>query len=272
MLIVIVMVLSITTIYAQKPKTVRVEAKGEWVMSADMTIEQAKEKALFEAKKEALRIAAIPENIYSVSLLYLGNGDNQFTEIASELGKISIDGIVLVKEIKEEFLVDSHTGINRMIVRIKAEVMKEIQENDPEFLLDVRGIKTIPYKENENLAFSIQPYKDCYIRVFWFTSSFNGSGDMIYPYKDFYLDLPFKIQHTYSFPLTDPKFVKSQIMDYTIYKENKDLMEHNIVLIVALKKQIPYVGEVTYENVIRWLSKINRFDKVEMWYPITIVK
>lgn len=261
-----------TLVFAQKPKTVKVEATGEWVMSADMTLEQAKEKALFEAKKEALRMAEVQENIYSVSLLYLGSGDNQFTEIASELGKISIDGVVLVKEMNTELVSDKKSGINKMVVTIKAEVIKESQESDPEFLLDVKGIKSNPYKENENLSFSVIPYKDCFIRVFWFTSSFNGSGDMIFPYKDFYNDLPFETQKMYIFPLTDPKFVKTQMMDYTIYKEKQDVIEHNIILIVALKNQIPYTGEVTYQNVIHWLSRINRFDKVEIWVPITIVK
>lgn len=258
--------------FAQKPKTESVKAKGEWVLSEDISIEKAKEKALFEAKKEALRIAGVPENVFSVSLLSMGNGNDQFQEIASELGRISIDGIVIVKEVEYTTIKDERTQMFKMIASIKADVIVELPESDPEFQLDIKGIKNSSYKENEELTFQLKSYKDCYIRVFWFTSSLVGKGEMIFPYQDFYHDQLFTANQEYTFPLTDPLFVKTQTMVYTIYKDKADLIENNIILVVALKNKIPYVGEVTYENVIRWLSKIDPSKKVDLWYPITIVK
>lgn len=258
--------------FAQKPRTESVKAKGEWVLSEDISIEKAKEKALFEAKKEAMRIAGVPENVCSVSILSLGNGDDQFKEIASELGRISIDGVVIIKEVEYTTVHDERTQLFKMIASIKADVVVEQPKSDPEFQLEIKGIKNSSYKENEQLNFQLKPYKDCYIRVFWFTSSLDGNGEMIFPYQDFYYDQLFKENQVYTFPLSDPQFVKTQTMVYTIYKEKADLIENNIILIVALKDKRPFIGDVTYENVIRWLSKIDPSEKVDVWYPITIVK
>lgn len=271
-LIICLLLILATVIYAQKPKTESVEAIGEWVLSEDISREKAKEKALFEAKKEAMRIAGVPENVFSVSILSLGNGDDQFKEIASELGRISIDGVVIIKEVEYTTVHDERTQLFKMIASIKADVVVEQPKSDPEFQLEIKGIKNSSYKENEQLNFQLKPYKDCYIRVFWFTSSLDGNGEMIFPYQDFYYDQLFKANQVYTFPLSDPQFVKTQTMVYTIYKEKEDLIENNIILIVALKDKIPFTGEVTYQNVIRWLSKMDPSEKVDVWYPITIVK
>lgn len=271
-LIICLLLILATVIYAQKPKTESVKAKGEWVLSEDISIEKAKEKALFEAKKEAMRIAGVPENVCSVSILSLGNGDDQFKEIASELGRISIDGVVIIKEVEYTTVHDERTQLFKMIASIKADVVVEQPKSDPEFQLEIKGIKNSSYKENEQLNFQLKPYKDCYIRVFWFTSSLDGNGEMIFPYQDFYYDQLFKANQVYTFPLSDQQFVKTQTMVYTIYKEKEDLIENNIILIVALKDKIPFTGEVTYQNVIRWLSKMDPSEKVDVWYPITIVK
>lgn len=271
-LIISLLLILYSVVFAQKPKTESVKAKGEWVLSEDISIEKAKEKALFEAKKEAMRIAGVPENVFSVSILSLGNGNDQFKEIASELGRISIDGVVIVKEIEYTTVQDERTQMFKMIASIKADVVVEVPVSDPEFQLDIKGIKNSSYKENEQLNFQLKPYKDCYIRVFWFTSSLDGKGEMIFPYQDFYYDQLFKANQVYTFPLSDPQFVKTQTMVYTIYKEKADLIENNIILIVALKDKRPFTGEVTYENVIRWLSKIDPSEKVDVWHPISIVK
>ena len=55
------------SLYAQTNDVVRVrKAEGRWEVSGDISVVQAEERALMEAKKEALRKAGVMESVWSV--------------------------------------------------------------------------------------------------------------------------------------------------------------------------------------------------------------
>lgn len=258
--------------WAQKPKTVTVEARGTSYVFDNITPDQATERALYAAKIEALKQANVPENVYSVTLVNIENSGNEFSEISSELGKISIDGLVLVKKKTVNKFVHEDNNPIEIIVDITAEVMVEKQTEDKTFTLKIGGLDKTTYRENENLTFTILPYKDCYVRVFWFNNSLKGTGDILFPYRDANKDAMFYADKLYPFPPTDPNFLVSQEFEYTITKESNEPYDKVILLIVALKEKIPFTQEVTYDNVIKWLFTIDKSERCEFWYPVMIIK
>lgn len=268
--ILLIVAFSFVTLFAQK--SVRVKASGSWVLSQEITLEQAEDKALMEAKKEALRKAGVPENVYAVSLLSLGNNSTEFYDISSELGRISIDGRVRIIDKTIEKKVDPGSNMVICNANITAEVFMDETEADPTFVLKVDGLKSEAYREKELLTFSVLPYQDCYLRIFWFGSSLQENGDMIFPIADYHNDNKLTANSTYLFPPASEPFVKNVPVDYEIFLQKDQKMEQNVVLIVGVKEKIPFVDDVSYENVIRWLLKIKKDKKVEYWYPIVLVK
>ncbi len=123
--------------WAQKPKTVTVQAQGIAYIFDNITPEQATDQALSKAKIEALKKANIPENVYSVTLINVGNSDNEFSEISSELGRISIDGLVLVKKKTISKQVKEDNKTIEVKVDIVAEVVVEKQKIDKTFTLKI---------------------------------------------------------------------------------------------------------------------------------------
>lgn len=257
---------------AQKPKTVTVKAQGIAYIFDNITPEQATDKALANAKIEALKKANVPENIYSVTLVNLGSSENEFSEISSELGKISIDGLVLIKNKSVSTKVKEDNKTIEVVVDIVADVVVEKQKIDPTFTLKIEGLNKTTYRDNEPLTFSVFPYQDCYIRVFWLNHSLKGAGDLLFPYQNVNKDEMFLANRSYSFPLSDPHYLAGEEFEYMMMKENQEPYEKVILFIVALKQKIPFNQEVTYDNVIKWLFTIDKSERCEFWYPVMIVK
>ncbi|MDD4847636.1 MAG: hypothetical protein PHR53_02580 [Bacteroidales bacterium] len=231
------------SLFAQKKKTV--EAEGTWEMHGDITPNQAKEKALFEAKKNAL--AKVGENVNSISLLTTSSDQQQFTEDFSELTTISVDG--KVRLLNEPDYAETRSNINGMRVMkasIKAEVMMD-DRFDPEFVLNVKDLQNV-YRHNDELSFSVELFKDAYVRIFWFDNTLEGKGDIIYPFPNFDKDslLP---QGKHIFPI-------NKMLAYTVEKKNTEKTEKSILIIVATKRQIPFINEVNYYNFFKWYQQI----------------
>lgn len=258
--------------WAQKPKTVTVQAQGTEYIFDNITPEQAIDRALSKAKIEALKKANVPENVYSVTLINVGNSDNEFSEISSELGRISIDGLVLVKKQTVSKQVKEDNKTIEVTVDIVAEVVVEKQKIDKTFTLKIEGMNKTTYRENEKLTFTVLPYQNCYLRVFWLNHSLKGTGDLLFPYEHVNKDEKFFANQSYSFPLSDPHYLIGEEFEYIMLKENQEPYEKVILLIVALKEKIPFNQEVTYDNVIKWLFTIDKSERCEFWYPVMIVK
>ena len=71
-------IFSFSASYANEVVRVR-KAVGRWEVSDDITPKQAEEKALNEAKKEALRMAGVMENVWSVFGQVTADNGTEFT-------------------------------------------------------------------------------------------------------------------------------------------------------------------------------------------------
>ena len=78
-------------------------AQGRCEVSGDITLAQAEERALMEAKKEALSKAGVMENVWSVMGQISSSNGDQFSEAYSSVSALAINGLVNVlnKDVQE---------------------------------------------------------------------------------------------------------------------------------------------------------------------------
>ena len=227
-------------LHAQKIVKVK-KVVGRWEVSNDITMKEAEERALMEAKKEALRKAGVVENVWSVFGQITEEHGSEFHEAYSQTSGVAIGGMLLVtnKEVTEKWDIN----LNRLfkVVTIDAEVKKDFEE-DKAYALEVKGIGTL-YKVGDKLNFTVKVRgTDSYLKFFWFDSE---GGSLIFP-NDYEKSFLLKAEQEYSFPV---------MMDYQMFKQGKDAEKMNLML-VATKEDIPFVGQVTYDNVLRWIYSI----------------
>lgn len=220
------------------------EAIGRQKVEDHLTPSQAERMALQNAKSEALRKAGIPEKVWSVLGQITDSKNDELIEAYSEISTITLNGLVTVEEQKVSNLWDTTKEELTKEVTIKATVLKE-NNTDNEFVLDISGFNNI-YKENEQLEFDVKVFnRNAYIKIFWFDSK---EGALIHPFKD-KDNIPCKANGTQHFPMGDYK--------YTLSKSDcKSKYEEVNIMIVATKENIPFVGKVNFQSVIKWIYKI----------------
>ncbi len=269
-LIVGCIVMCVGAVYAQREQTRTVTATGSYVANQNETPAYAKAQALFEAKKQALREAGVMEDISSTSIVILGNG-NGFQEISSELSRIELEGRVRIKEQTDQPPMFTNDNLVKYSTTIRAEVVVEEKEEDLNFQFKTEGFKN-SYLMDENMTFTITPAADCYLRIFFFGRR-PSENAQLYPIDGFFKDVRLNAGTPVTFPPEDSRFLYNKPYEYKMKMEDYNYnVEQCVILIVALKKSYPYMDEVTYEKVIRWLSKIKRSEKCVLWQGVNIVR
>lgn len=254
---------------AQREQACLVTATGSYVANQNETPAYGKAQALLEAKKQALREAGVLENISSTSIIVMGGSNSEFQELSSELSRIEMEGRVRVKTQVDEKPSFTDDNLIKYSTTIKAEVVVEEAVEDLNFQFKMDGFKNL-YLSGEKISFTLTPAMDCYFRIFYFTGK-SSENAQIFPIDGIFKDVQFIGGEPVSFPPEDTRFLFNAPFDYTMeINESKDNIEHGVVLIVALKKPYKYVDEVTYENVIRWLAKIKRNERYELWQGVNI--
>lgn len=255
---------------AQRTKTVT--ATGSAVGT---DVVEVKKEALRKAKVNALQEAGVMEAVQSFTTTYLEADDASITQnAAAELGMLMLDGQVRLKgEPRYEVTPPNEDNLMRATVTIRAEVREE-EPSDPEFRIKVGGLQPT-YRDGEQVRFAITPFRDCYIRIFWFDQARSAKveGDMIYPMAKRYRDQLWKGDTEYRYPGLPAEFLLGNPLKVEAYKQTDQLMETTLLFVVALKKQIPYEREVcNYDQFIDWLLDIPADQRTVYWRPIGIVK
>ena len=163
-------------LHAQESVKVK-SAQGRWQVSDDITLKEAEERALMEAKKEALRKAGVMENVWSVFGQITQDDGTEFQEAYSQMNVLAIGGMVNVTKKKVEEVWDTSTRSLYKIVTIDATVQKD-ERVDKSYALEVKGISSL-YKEGDVFTCKLKVYgTDSYLKFFWFDSD---GGALLYP-------------------------------------------------------------------------------------------
>ena len=254
------------TASAQRSKTVTAIGTG---IDKDLTV--ATKAALADAKQNALKEAGVAEDIRSHVVLYMGADNTAARGYATgELDMVMLDGQVRVKQADLDTAM--RNGMLQVTATVRAEVLTE-DGADKEFSLRVSGMKPI-YREGERVEFSIQPSKDCYLRIFWFSppKSTRSEGGQLYPFSGKYSDRLFHADSTYHYPRMPQDCVTGNLQKLILENEGTADVEYNVIFVVATKKKIAYDRPAfTYEEFVRWLWTLPRDGYVWQYGMVGVV-
>lgn len=242
----------------QQSKRVR-EAVGRCEVTRHITLEEAEQKALQDAKTEALRKAGVPEKLWTVTGLISQDDGSEFSQVLSRMTTLQVDGFINIRSVKySEEMVD---GRRYAVAVIDADVRRG-GEIDPTFVLDVADVKTL-YGEEERLNFTTRIYgHDAWLHIFWFDDQ---GGSVIYP-NQYEAKKLFHKETDYRFPLNDN-------MEYVMSKTDKSNRFETInLIVVATKRDIPFIDRsITFESVLKWVYSIPA-DERAAWREAIVIQ
>jgi len=223
--------------------------EGRWQIS-NISPEEARQRAIEEAKKEALRRAGIEERIRATEALSTIDSKEQFQQMYSSFSSVELNGaITRFDVVKDEIIKENIDGQLYATITINATVKKYTTKPDPEFKFEVRGLRN-GYRNGELITFSVNPNKEGYLKIFVVDN--NVDAAQLFPN---YLEPNRKMntKENVSFPTSN--------IQYTAKKTTKERHEHNLWVFVYTKSDIPFYSEVTYQSVLDWINKIEPYDR-----------
>ncbi|GHT32011.1 hypothetical protein AGMMS49574_14760 [Bacteroidia bacterium] len=242
-------VLCVLSCYSQ---TMRVTAIGSWDMSG-LTVERAKMLALENAKENALRETGISEEFI---LINTGTISERVTHFVSYSNSELLGEITNYKVLDEHIQQDGKIYFS--VVKIEATIKKGKVKRDLEFEASIDNIKIAPYRNGEDFIFTIKPYKDCYVNIFWIDEE--GKGALIYPNAAEATEL-LHAGEIYTYPRTQR---------YRAKKESKERTEVISLVFAFTKSKIPFTNTCNLDNIQRWIMTIPSDKRIVKYNTIVI--
>jgi hypothetical protein len=238
----------------------------EFVIIANITPEQAREKAIRKACQMAIEQFAGIEVTGRISLIQVESNNEITMDHFSKLTNQVSNGIILEKEIlEEENITENNLLYKRVTVKLK--VGKQQGESDPYFSLDASLNKTY-FKEDEELFLSVIPSKDCYLTILNIMSDENVVTIFPNQYRE---DNFVKAGDVFELPN------KSDIKQGIMFKVNllpERLEDSEIIKIIATKEPVSIKinsdFNTAFEALQNWLITIPRdqIEEVDLQYFI----
>ncbi|HNV53367.1 MAG TPA: DUF4384 domain-containing protein [Tenuifilaceae bacterium] len=266
--ILILFIASIFTLNLYSQDITRITgAKGRQVIVGSINEDEAKNRALAEAKLNALKMAGGSEHIQAYDMLYKSEIGNKYDEVFMSDVFSEIRG-----GIKKCDIISSEKGMDEqknffVEVTIDADIVLYSTGPDPAFMVNIDGIKQ-GYQNGEKLKYTVTPTMDCYLNIF---NIYENNASVIFP-NEFEKSIKFKAEEKKVFPL-------SNLLDgYVLEKSAKD-PEKNKLLFVFTKEKIPYINysinhegdQITsFEDVSSWLFSISPDKRVNYFVQFVI--
>ncbi len=248
-------------------KEIEVTARGSYE-ARDLTLEEVRNKAIDEAKKNAMVKAGISENVQVSDFLYTFEDDEKFKEIFQSFVSTETGAEIIVEEVNELKRNINEFGNILIEVEISAIVYKHEDTKDPSLVIKVDGIKEF-YLENDPLDFSFTPSKDGFLKIFNVTDE---SAFILYPYNDpaygYLNDDPeriFKKNEKIHFPINQNMDGYYFGIDYE-YKSK----EYNLLIFVFTKDNIPFLEKTEVNKIMKWIYQIPLNERAVEQYGIVV--
>ncbi len=233
------------------------KVKGSCVI-VNRTPEQAKIKAIANAKEEALRLAGVSENISSVSNLQTYSYNDSIVESFNTYSNVLINGEIISWEIvsEQKYLDQFNNFVYE--VNIDASVIKSKEKSDPSFTAKIKGYKNT-YHSGDSLTFQVHISKNAYLNIFLIE---NELVTNIYPnsYEPYKL---FKNNSIIPFP------TNSEIQ-YTLTCDKK-IQQENILLLLLSKNKITPTSN-THTELLNWIYSLDQKNIYFVSHPFIILK
>lgn len=256
-----------THLLAQKKIPVTAEGRYE---ARDLTLEEVRNKAIDEAKKNAMVKAGISENVQVSNFLYTFEDDEKFKDIFQSFVSTETGADIIVEEVIEKKRDINEFGNILIEVEIKAVIFKHKSEKDPTFKFKVESIREF-YLNGDPVEFTFLPAQDGYLKIFNVT---NESASLLYPYTDESNSILndkkgvlFKKNLKVRFPI-NPN------MDYYYFDISDDHAdkEFNLLIFVYTKEDIPFLEDENVNSIMRWIYELPLNEREVAQYGIVVQK
>lgn len=257
-IILIVCILPLITQAQTKERVVQVSnIRGEYIMAdnSNITPEKAYEKALFDAKHQAVLKAGFGEFVSQWEILLTTAAGQKYNSLETT----NMKGEIIEYTIIEKKSYHDEKGFIVFYYIIDASV-KEVASPDPNFTAEVNGVRST-YFQNDKLIFTLTPYRDCYLKVFLFEDAQRGS--LCYPNAYDKVKL-LKANEEITIP---------QSVDFVIEKKTSEASEINYLVFVFTKDERPAFYDNQEKNlpeIESWIAKIPNDEKFVIYIPIEI--
>jgi len=205
------------------------------------SIADVTQRAINEAKVEALKQAGVAENIASFSDYFRTEDEGEYEELFTSDILSDIRGAVKeveVIDVKKSF---DQFGKLKVEVVINCTVVKYLTERDVAFDAWIDGVGMY-YSNESDLMFKVKSSKDAYLKIFIFGES---AAFQLFPNQQ-EASFLLRANQQYQFP--------SEFMEYELYTDKKS--EIHRMVIVLMKEDIPYTNDVEYKQIIDWVFSI----------------
>jgi hypothetical protein len=268
-LLIFITVMNFQLIEAQKiVKVENVTGKYELMQNAEITPAEAWNRALHDAKINALRKAGVGENIHQTESVHTQQSGKDMTQDYRAVLFVNINGGIKNWETVSKPDPTVQNGAFIYTWTINAEVIKYEKQPDPGFYFDVEGLKP-SYNNNTPLTFTFTPSADGYLKIFNLN---DNDCSMTYPYVDADPKSPINDNANYLFK-EKIKVLFPMNKNMEGYYMTTDLKkEKNYLVFVYTKKNIPFIKQVTDENLEKWINTIDPDEKYVEYYNFDIVK
>lgn len=242
------------------------DARGMAYISGDVSENQAKERAINEAKIDALKKAHIAEHINASELLLSSQVNNDFAQFFNSDIQSEIQGAVTTYTIvKEDKIVNPNINQIEYSVLINAEVIKYKTQSDFKFKAEVDSVLPV-YKNSDKLIFSLKASQDCFLTIFNIT---DHDASVMFP-NVIEREQQILKEQQYRFPL------KWTLLDYVLETNKKD--EMNRLIFVFSKIRIPFFAArgdeqlTDNERIMTWIYSMPPDQRCTVYKQFHILK
>lgn len=240
-------------------KKVKLESVvGEWVLSNDITLPQAREKAINQAKVEALRLAGVPESIFDSSISFKSDKQGEMKEVFESLTSVNTFGEILDFDVETEGKIVNEFGNVIYKVTIDATIIVHNEAADRSFVFEVNGIRD-KYQSLDKLVFEITPRQDGYMQVFILEED---DANMLFPNM-------YEPQELLKGNVT-VKFPRSKGFDYEVSSKTSNELNH--LIFCFTKNDIPFAETESLSSILRFIGSISPPQKSVQAFTILIQK
>ena len=228
---------------AQKTVSIK-DAVGKAYMSDDKTANQTKDKAIEEAKKDALKKAGVAEYIGSSNVLLTAESNKKISQVFNSIASVELSGAITnIQNIRLQKKHDESAQQDYYEALIDADVIKYEKKSDPSFVFDIKGIRE-SYKANEALTFETIAYANGFLRIFLLSDS-----------QCFQL---FPNQYEKANSIKESEHLHFPINKGIAYSlDLKEEIESDNLIFVFTKNNIPFTGKENMNDILHWIYSIS---------------
>jgi hypothetical protein len=205
------------------------------------SIDEIIQRAVSEAKIEALKQAGVEENISSFTDYFKTENNDTYEELFTSDVLSDIRGAVKAVEILETKKTFDEFGKLNIEVSINCTVVKYNTNKDLSFDVWIEGIGKY-YQNESKLIFKVKSSKEAYVNIFIFND------------EEAYKLFPNELENFFLLEKNKQYIFPTYKADY-ILETNKKSIVHRVILVFT-KDEIPYAGKIEYKQIIDWIFSI----------------